>query len=94
MGYEKKKMKYWLTLETDTLFNKFNASNFGSINYETSDLGFKFSNLKEAIMKARDKALDYAQYKDSKLIAVHSDSKIEYAIACGKKKGFRFVYTY
>lgn len=82
-------MKYWLTLETDTIFNKFNASHSGSINYETSDLGFEFSNLKEAISKARDKAIDYSEYKDSQLIAVHSESKMEYAIGCGKSKGLK-----
>jgi len=81
--------KYWLTLETDDVFNKFNSSHLGSFIYETSDLGFSFSNLKEAIQKAREKAMDYSEYMDSKLIAVHSEGMIKYVIGCGKKKGLK-----
>ena len=60
--------KYWLTLETDTIFN--DASH--SMNYETSDLGYSFNNLSRAIQKARDKAIDYSEYEGKQIIGVHS----------------------
>lgn len=79
------KTNYWLTLETDTT----NVRNIGSINYETSTLGYETTSLNKAINIARDKAIDYSEYKGKQVICVHSDTGLKYVIGCGKRKGNR-----
>lgn len=86
-------MKYWLTLETDIYFNELNKKKLGSIKVEVSDLSLEFNNLKEAIKTAREKAIDYKQFVGD-VIIVYSLIRLEYIIACGKKKGHKPNYSF